>query len=197
LCGAPNDSRYNYRLAGLLKGEVDAVTLTEPGRAEVEDLRESRLAVWDPAPIPLDEMPRTCDWLKSWGMLEGIVSARELVDAELQSHAHQAAEWDAIGAEALRTRSDPPRSFQIKDLACQSVKAPSRLTSARWAFGRGVKPKSLRPDARSVEDRPPFFQPSPRVRRPVDCRPRSACYEAAQNHEVTDHIQSIVLTQDL
>jgi hypothetical protein len=65
-----------------------------PSRAalKIEDLRESRLAVCDPAPIPLDEMPRTCDWLKSWGMLEGTVSPRELVDAELQSHAHQAAE---------------------------------------------------------------------------------------------------------
>jgi len=36
----------------------------------VEDLRESRLVVCDPAPIPLDEMQRTYEWLKSWGMLE-------------------------------------------------------------------------------------------------------------------------------
>jgi NitT/TauT family transport system substrate-binding protein len=159
LCGAPNGSRY--RLAALLKGEVDAVTLTEPhvtlaekkgcrticsaffhgtevasdrvdaetyaafNRAvreavrrinadkqaylhyfidyhgasdpevaalRVEDLRESRLVVCDPAPIPLDEMQRTYDWLKSWGMLEATASPRELVNAEVQSHAHQAAE---------------------------------------------------------------------------------------------------------
>ena len=159
LCAAPNGSRF--RLAGLLKGEVDAVTLTEPhvtlaekkgcrivcsalfhgtevasdrvdaqtyaafNRAvreavrrinadkraylhyfidhhgatdpevaalKVEDLRESRLVVCDPAPIPADEMQRTYDWLKSWGMLEQTASPRELIDAERQAHAHQAAE---------------------------------------------------------------------------------------------------------
>jgi hypothetical protein len=37
-------------------------------------------------------MQRAYDWLKSWGMLKETVSPRELVDAELQSHAHQAAE---------------------------------------------------------------------------------------------------------
>ena len=159
LCAAPNGSRY--RLAALLDGEVDAVTLTEPhvtlaekkgcriicsaffhgtevasnrvdaqtyaafnravreavrrinankraylhyfidyhGKTDpevaalkVEDLRESRLVVCDPAPIPLDEMQRTYDWLKSWGMLEETVSPLQLVNAELQSRAHQAAE---------------------------------------------------------------------------------------------------------
>jgi NitT/TauT family transport system substrate-binding protein len=159
LCGAPNGSRY--RLAALLNGEVDAVTLTEPhitlaekkgcrticsaffhgtevasdrvdaetyaafnravraavrrinadkraylhyfidyhGAADpeiaalkVEDLRESRLVVCDPAPIPLEEMRRTYDWLKSWGMLEATASPLELVDIDLQSQAHRAAE---------------------------------------------------------------------------------------------------------
>ncbi len=159
LCSAPNGSRY--RLASLLKGEVDAVTLTEPHIAlaekkgcrtvcsaffhgtevasdrvdaetyaafnravraavrrinadkraylhyfidyhgatdpevaalKIEDLRESRLVVCDPAPIPLDEMQRTYAWLKSWGMLEATASPLELVDIELQSQAHQAAE---------------------------------------------------------------------------------------------------------
>ena len=41
---------------------------------KVEDLRESRLVVCDPAPIPLDELQRTYDWLKSWGMLEETAS---------------------------------------------------------------------------------------------------------------------------
>ncbi|HEY6259491.1 MAG TPA: hypothetical protein VIY51_27235 [Xanthobacteraceae bacterium] len=159
LCAAPNGSRY--RLAALLNGEVDAVTLTEPhitlaekkgcrtvcsaffhgtevasdrvdaetyaafNRAvreavrrinadkraylhyfidyhgatdpevaalKVEDLRASRLVVCDPAPIPLDEMQRTYDWLKSWGMLETTASPLQLVDMELQNRAHQAAE---------------------------------------------------------------------------------------------------------
>jgi NitT/TauT family transport system substrate-binding protein len=159
LVSAPNGSRY--RLAALLNGEVEAVTLTEPhvslaekkgcrvvcsaffhgtevasarvdaetyaafnravreavrrinankraylhyfidyhGKTDpeiaaltVEDLRESRLVVCDPAPIPLDEMQRTYDWLKSWGMLEETASPLQLVDLELQQRAHQAAE---------------------------------------------------------------------------------------------------------
>jgi NitT/TauT family transport system substrate-binding protein len=58
----------------------------------VEDLRESRLVVSDPAPIPLDEMQRTYEWLKSWGMLEETASPLDLVDMDVQRYAHQAAE---------------------------------------------------------------------------------------------------------
>src|SRR5712671_827323 len=159
LCFAPNGSRY--RLDALLRGEVDAVTLTEPhitlaekkgcrticsaffhgtevgseridaatyaafNRAvreavrridankraylhyfidyhgtddaeiaalTIDDLRESRLVVCDPAPIPLDEMQRTFEWLKSWGMLEETASPLDLVDMDVQRYAHQAAE---------------------------------------------------------------------------------------------------------
>ena len=159
LCRAPNGSRY--RLDALMKGEIDATTLTEPhitlaekkgcrvicsaffhgtevasdrvdaetyaafNRAvreavrrinankkaymhyfidyyakkdpeiaalKVEDLRESRLVVCDPAPIPADEMQRTYDWLKSWGMLEETASPLQLVNTQVQDHAHQAAE---------------------------------------------------------------------------------------------------------
>jgi NitT/TauT family transport system substrate-binding protein len=159
LCRAPNGSRY--RLDALMRGEVDATTLTEPhitlaekkgcrticsaffhgtevasdrvdaetyaafNRAvreavrrinadkrgylhyfidyyakkdpeiaalRVEDLREGRLVVCDPAPIPLEEMQRTYDWLKSWGMLEETASPLQLVNIEVQSYAHQAAE---------------------------------------------------------------------------------------------------------
>jgi len=158
LCSAPNGSRY--RLAALLNGEVDAVTLTEPhvtlaekkgcrlvcsaffhgtevasdrvdaetyaafnravreavrrinankgsylhyfidyhGKSDpeikalkVEDLRESRLQVCDPAPIPPDEIQRTYDWLKSWDMLEETASPAQLVNMEVQRFAHNAA----------------------------------------------------------------------------------------------------------
>jgi NitT/TauT family transport system substrate-binding protein len=59
----------------------------------VEDLRESRLVVCDPAPIPLEEMQRTYDWLKSWGMLEETASPLDLVNMDVQRRAHhQAAE---------------------------------------------------------------------------------------------------------
>ena len=56
----------------------------------IDDLRESRLVVCDPAPIPLDEMQRTFDWLKSWGMLEGTASPVDLVDLDVQREAHAA-----------------------------------------------------------------------------------------------------------
>ena len=156
VCSAPNGSRP--RLASLLKGEVDATTLTEPyitlaekkgcraicaaffhgtevgservdaetyaafSRAvreavrridadkraylhyfidyhrddpeiaalTVDDLRESRLLVCDPAPIPLDEMQRTFEWLKSWGMLDRTASPVDLVDLDVQREAHAA-----------------------------------------------------------------------------------------------------------
>ena len=154
ICSAAPGSRY--RLASLLRGDVEATTLTEPyvtlaekkgcralcstlfhgtevgservdaetyaafNRAvreavrrinlnkraylryfiehhkndpeiaalSVDDLRESRLVVCDPAPIPLDEMQRTFDWLKSWGMLDATASPFDLVNLELQALAH-------------------------------------------------------------------------------------------------------------
>ena len=64
----------------------------EVAALKVEDLRESRLVVCDPAPIPLDEMQRTYDWLKSWDMLEQTASPLDLVNIDVQRHAHQAAE---------------------------------------------------------------------------------------------------------
>ena len=155
LCQAPNGSRY--RLASMLRGEVEATSLTEPhitlaekkgcrticsaffhgtevgservdaetyaafnravreavrrinankraylhyfidyhGKDDpevaaltIDDLRESRLVVCDPAAIPLDEMQRTFDWLKSWGMLEATASPFDLVDLAVQTQAH-------------------------------------------------------------------------------------------------------------
>jgi NitT/TauT family transport system substrate-binding protein len=64
----------------------------EIGTLTVEDLRESRIVVCDPAPIPLDEMQRTYDWLKSWDMLEKTASPLQLVNMEVQQYAHVAAE---------------------------------------------------------------------------------------------------------
>ena len=64
----------------------------EVAALKVDDLREGRLVVCDPAPIPLDEMQRTYDWLKSWGMLEETASPLQLVNMDVQRYAHQAAE---------------------------------------------------------------------------------------------------------
>jgi NitT/TauT family transport system substrate-binding protein len=56
-----------------------------------QDLRASRIVVCDPAPIPLDEMQRTYDWLKSWGMLEQTATPLALVNLQVQQQAHTVA----------------------------------------------------------------------------------------------------------
>jgi NitT/TauT family transport system substrate-binding protein len=63
----------------------------EVGTLKPEDLRESRIVVVDPAPIPLDEMQRTYAWLKSWGMLEETATPLALVNLEVQQRAHTVA----------------------------------------------------------------------------------------------------------
>ena len=65
---------------------------TEVAQLKVSDLREGRLVVTDPAPIPAEELERTAEWLKSWGMLEKTGSPTALVNDEVQRHAHVAAE---------------------------------------------------------------------------------------------------------
>ena len=62
------------------------------GALQPSDIREGRIVVCDPAPIPLDEMQRTYEWLKSWGMLEETGSPLQLVNIDVQQHAHIAAE---------------------------------------------------------------------------------------------------------
>jgi NitT/TauT family transport system substrate-binding protein len=53
-------------------------------------LREGRLVVCDPAPIPADEMQRTYDWVKSWGLPEETASPLHLVTRHMQQHARDA-----------------------------------------------------------------------------------------------------------
>ncbi|HEY4819793.1 MAG TPA: hypothetical protein VIH62_03050 [Xanthobacteraceae bacterium] len=86
--------RINANKRAYLHYFIDYHAKTDPEVAalKVDDLRESRLVVCDPAPIPLDEMERTFDWLKSWGMLEQTASPLALVNADVQAHAHIAAE---------------------------------------------------------------------------------------------------------
>jgi NitT/TauT family transport system substrate-binding protein len=64
----------------------------EIGSLTVDDLRESRLVVCDPAPIPKEELQRTYEWVKSWGMLDKTDSALDLVDMNVQAEAHGAAQ---------------------------------------------------------------------------------------------------------
>jgi NitT/TauT family transport system substrate-binding protein len=56
-----------------------------------DDLRQGRVVVCDPAPIPLDEMQRTYEWLKSWDMLAETDSPLQLVNLDVQKQAHQVA----------------------------------------------------------------------------------------------------------
>jgi NitT/TauT family transport system substrate-binding protein len=86
--------RINANKSAYMHYFIDYHAKSDPEIAalRVEDLRESRLVVCDPAPIPLDEMTRTFDWLKSWGMLEETASPQQLINADVQRFAHIAAE---------------------------------------------------------------------------------------------------------
>ena len=57
-----------------------------------EDIREGRIVLVDPAPIPADELQRTYDWVKSWGMLDETESALQLVNMNVQTDAHAPAQ---------------------------------------------------------------------------------------------------------
>ncbi|HLH97070.1 MAG TPA: hypothetical protein VKW08_18320 [Xanthobacteraceae bacterium] len=84
--------RINADKRSYLHYFIDYHGATDPEVAAltIDDLRESRLVVCDPAPIPLDEMQRTYDWLKSWGMLEETASPLQLVNTDLQRQVHAA-----------------------------------------------------------------------------------------------------------
>ena len=86
--------RINADKAAYMHYFIDYHGKTDPEVAalKVSDLDPGRLVVCDPAPIPADEMQRTYDWLKSWGMLEEAASPAQLVNFDLQLRAHQAAE---------------------------------------------------------------------------------------------------------
>jgi hypothetical protein len=49
----------------------------------IDDLRESRLYLVDPAPIPADELQRTYDWMKSWDFLESASCAADLANTNV------------------------------------------------------------------------------------------------------------------
>ncbi len=86
--------RINADKAAYLHYFIDYHKEKDPeiGTLTVDDLRASRIVVLDPAPIPDDEMKRTADWVKSWGMLEDTESHLDLVDLDVQKSGHAAAE---------------------------------------------------------------------------------------------------------
>jgi len=86
--------RINADKRAYLRYFIDYHKVKDPeiGTLRPQDIRESRVVVCDPAPIPRDEMQRTYEWLRSWGMLEGTQTPLHLINAEVQSQAHIAAE---------------------------------------------------------------------------------------------------------
>jgi NitT/TauT family transport system substrate-binding protein len=86
--------RINANKRAYLHYFVDYHSAKDPeiGTLKPEDIRESRIVVRDPAPIPADELQRTYDWVKSWGMLEETESPLQLVNMDVQARAHIAAE---------------------------------------------------------------------------------------------------------
>ena len=86
--------RINANKAGYLHYFIDRHRKIDPEIAtlKVADLRASRLVVVDPAPIPAHELERTYQWVRSWGMLEETSSPLQLINSDLQRHAHLAAQ---------------------------------------------------------------------------------------------------------
>jgi NitT/TauT family transport system substrate-binding protein len=84
--------RVNANKRGYLHYFIDYHKAKDPeiGTLTVDDLRASRLVVCEPAPIPADEMQRTYEWVKSWGMLEETQSPLQLVNMDVQLRAHAA-----------------------------------------------------------------------------------------------------------
>jgi NitT/TauT family transport system substrate-binding protein len=70
----------------------------EVAKLTIDGLRESRIYVVDPAPIPADELQRTFDWMKSWGFLEDVGEAQALVDMNVQHRGHEEAPRERVGA---------------------------------------------------------------------------------------------------
>lgn len=83
-------ARINANKRAYLHYFIDYHKAKDPeiGTLSPSDIREGRIVVCDPAPIPMDEMQRTYEWLKSWGMLEETASPLELVDMHVQANAH-------------------------------------------------------------------------------------------------------------
>jgi len=60
----------------------------EIAKLTIDDLRESRIYVVDPAPIPVDELQRTYEWMKSWGFLDETPSPLDLINPVVQQQGY-------------------------------------------------------------------------------------------------------------
>src|SRR5947208_8519164 len=86
--------RINANKRAYLRYFIDYHKAKDPeiGMLKPEDIREGRIVLVDPAPIPADELQRTYDWVKSWGMLDETETPTQLVNMNVQTRAHAAAE---------------------------------------------------------------------------------------------------------
>jgi NitT/TauT family transport system substrate-binding protein len=84
--------RINANKSAYMRYFIDYHKARDPeiGTLKPQDLREGRLVVVDPAPIPPDELKRTYEWVKSWGMLDETESPLNLVNMDVQDRAHAA-----------------------------------------------------------------------------------------------------------
>jgi NitT/TauT family transport system substrate-binding protein len=82
--------RINANKSAYLRYFIDYHKAKDPeiGALTPQDLRAGRIVVVDPAPIPADELQRTYEWVKSWGMLEETESPLQLVNMDVQNRAH-------------------------------------------------------------------------------------------------------------
>jgi NitT/TauT family transport system substrate-binding protein len=82
--------RINADKSAYLRYFIDYHKAKDPeiGTLAPSDIPASRIVVIDPAPIPPDEMQRTYEWVRSWGMLEETQSPLQLVNINVQAQAH-------------------------------------------------------------------------------------------------------------
>ncbi|HWG05849.1 MAG TPA: hypothetical protein VG271_12620, partial [Beijerinckiaceae bacterium] len=82
--------RINANKSAYMHYFIDYYRQLDPdiSQLSVGDLRESRLFLVDPAPIPTDEMQRTYDWMKSWDFLETGCEVNTLINTNVQEKAH-------------------------------------------------------------------------------------------------------------
>src|SRR4051812_25530535 len=79
--------RINANKQAYLRYFIDYHKKRDPeiGTLKPQDLRASRIVVVDPAPIPEQELQRTYEWVKSWGMLDETETPLDLVNMNVQA----------------------------------------------------------------------------------------------------------------